>query len=168
MNEVLSKELDALQARMFYMNKKSDRIASLLKNKFYCVSFSEIFHNDYAHFWALKAADKIVEMKDLAGVESLYPAVEASTEDFTTLADMFEFLYGITIETKEAVQQTIEVAERFHEITIKVALEDFLVRLQKVIYSAYFLNKKSIQYDENIFLFDVQAPAWYVRIFDAM
>jgi len=168
MNETLSKTLDQLQARMFFMNKKSDRIASLLKHDFRCIVFADIFHNDYAHFWALKAADKIVEIKDLTGTSSLYPAVEAGEEIFETMTDMFSFLYDITVETQEQLQEAIDLAEQLNNMFIKVALEDMIVRLQKVVYSAEALKNKAILYNENVILFDMHAPEWYVKIFDVM
>jgi len=168
MNQLLSKALDELQARMFYMNKKSDRIANLLKHKFGCIAFSELFHNDYAHFWALKAADRIVEIKDLDGEQSEYPAVEESREDFETLQDMFSFLFSAVVETKESVQEAIEIAEQEKEVCTKVALEDFISKLQKVCYSTEFLFKKSTIYGNELYNFDAQASVWYVKIFDAM
>lgn len=168
MDKELAKAIDNIQARMFYMNKRSDRVASLLKNKFLCVVFADIFHNDFAHFWALRAADKLVELKDLSGVSSEYPSVEGSIEDYESIEEMFRALYDATEETKEAVFEVVDLAEKVRDIYIKCALENYLIGLQKVVHSAEVMSLKAAQYGRDVTNFDIQAQVWYIPIFTAL
>jgi len=158
--------LDDLQARMFFMNKKSDRIASLLKHQFHCSRFSDLFHNDFAHFWIFSAADQIVSIKDACCISSSYPSVEGSEEDFSTIDEMFDFLYDLVSETKDLIQEAIVISENDHELFVKCSLEDFLLKFQKVVYSSSLLYKKSLQYGKDLSSFDRDANSWYVCILD--
>lgn len=164
----LSTALDNLQAQMFELNKLGDKVSNLLLHRFSCIKFYNIFHEDFAHFWAFKAADKVVEIKNLAGTSSNYPTVKGVSEEFDTLESMFSYVYDAVSSLQDNIHEVIDIAEAKKEKFVQISLEDLILKIQHVEFSIKYLYEKSIQYGSDVKSFDEHAPNWYIRIFDVL
>jgi hypothetical protein len=152
--------LDELSCRFFWMNKKIDRMKSVLTVNFVMPTFSNIVHLQLAHQYPL-VADMVGEIQENFNTTPLYLTVDGAVENYSSVEEMFVKLYDLTIETNEAIIECMDIAKSEGNINVWKELSDVLQLYSKYISNAILLKDKAKQYGSNLALMDAEAESWW-------
>lgn len=152
--------LDELSQRLFWMNKKIDRMKSVLNVAFVMPIFSNLIHHELAHSYPL-LADVIGDMQEEFNYDANYLGIEGATEYYDSVQDMMHTLYNWTIETNEKINETIKVAMDEGDYNIYWKLGDFSSTYSKYITNAQLLQDKADAYGDDLMAMDKDSKKWW-------
>lgn len=152
--------LDKMSQRFFWMNKKLDRIKSVLDVDFTMPVLSGLIHENLAHKYPL-LADEINDIQEKFNYSANYLGVEGATEEYSTVLEMMEKLHTWTVETNEQLNQTIEVAKRNGDWNVFWKLSPISIQYSDYISNAILLKDKAMGYGNNLMAMDKDSPVWW-------
>ena len=154
-----SKDLDTLYGQFFNLNSLFDRAVSVMLNDWAMVQASDIIHHRLAHLFPL-LADKVSEIKDNYDISSVRPVVEAHTEDYSNLADMFDTLLDECVATYDMIKLVNKGALERDDINVHAELMSLVIDFSKIIGQILTLDNKAHQMSEDFDTFDEHIDDW--------
>lgn len=139
-----SEALDILYGQFFNLNSLLDNAVSFMLNEWAMVQASEIIHLRLAHATPL-LADRISEIKDDYDERSIRPEVPEHREQYGSLKDMFDTIYGEFEATYKMIVLTNKIALEEGDINVHAGLMEFMRRFNKVIGQIITLKNKADQ-----------------------
>ena len=152
------KDLDTLYGQFFNLNSLFDRAVSVMLNDWAMVQASDIIHHNLAHLFPLMA-DTISEIKDNYDESSVRPALEAHTETYDSLADMFDRLLDECIATYDMIKLVNKGALERDDFNVHVELTSLMRSFNKIIGQMLTLNNKAHQI-QSFDTFDFRIKDW--------
>lgn len=140
------KDLDILYSQFFNLNSLFDRAVSVMLNDWAMIQASDIIHHKLAHLFPL-LADMVSEIKDNYDESSVRLAVEAHTETYDGLSDMFDRLLDECVATYEMIKLVNKGALERGDINVHADLMQLLCLYNKIIGQVLTLNNKAHQID---------------------
>jgi hypothetical protein len=138
------KDLDILYGQFFNLNSLFDRAVSVMLNDWAMVQASDIIHHKLAHLFPLMA-DTVSEIKDNYDESSVRPEVEAHTEIYDGLADMFDRLLDECMATYEMIKLVNKGALERGDINVHAELMELVRSYNKIIGQMLTLQNKAHQ-----------------------
>lgn len=139
-----SDALDILYGQFFNLNSLLDNAVSYMLNEWAMVQASEIVHLRLAHATPL-LADKISEIKDDYDERSIRPEVPKHDEKYSSLKEMFDYIYDEFEATYHMIVLTNKVALEEGDINVHAGLMSFMRTFNKVIGQIITLKNKADQ-----------------------
>lgn len=152
-SENTSNALDVLLGAFFDLNRTTDRMVSIMQNKFAMPNAANIVHHKIAHLYPL-LADKISEIKDNYNIPSVYPETHRDDRDYENTKDMFETLLNENFDAYKMIQYTYQIAQENNDLNVCSELIDFMNKFNKVIGQIYTLRDKGLELTDNFDQFD--------------
>ena len=138
------KDLDILYGQFFNLNSLFDRAVSVMLNDWAMVQASDIIHHKLAHLFPLMA-DTVSEIKDNYDESSVRPEVEAHTEIYDGLEDMFDRLLDECMATYEMIKLVNKGALERGDINVHAELMELVRSYNKIIGQMLTLQNKAHQ-----------------------
>ena len=139
-----SEALDILYGQFFNLNSLLDNAVSYMLNNWAMVQASEIVHHKLAHLLPVMA-DDISAIKDDYDERSIRPEVPRHDETYSTLKEMFDYIYGEFEATYHMIVLTNKIALEEGDINVHAGLMDFMRKFNKVIGQIITLKNKAYQ-----------------------
>lgn len=152
------KDLDTLYGQFFNLNSLFDRAVSVMLNDWAMVQASDIIHHRLAHLFPLMA-DMVSEIKDNYDESSVRPEVEAHTETYSGLADMFDRLLDECMATYDMIKLVNKGALERGDLNVHAELMELVRSYNKIIGQVLTLNNKAHQID-SFDTFDAHIDDW--------
>jgi hypothetical protein len=152
------KDLDTLYGQFFNLNSLFDRAVSVMLNDWAMVQASDIIHHKLAHLFPLMA-DMVSEIKDNYDESSVRLEVEAHTETYNGLAEMFDRLLDECIATYEMIRLVNKGALERDDINVHADLMELMRSYNKIIGQMLTLQNKAHQI-ESFDTFDDRIVNW--------
>lgn len=159
-HDITLKALDEMSQRFFWMNKKIDRMKSLLDVKYTMPILSELVHHDLAHMYPL-LADEINDIQEQFNYDANYLGVEGATEDYDSVIEMMETLHRWTIETNDQLNRLMETAKEVGDWNVYWKLTPVSVEYSKYISNSILLKDKAMGYGDNLMAMDKDSKVWW-------
>lgn len=155
-----SDALDILYGQFFNLNSLLDNAVSYMLNEWAMVQASEIVHLRLAHVQPI-LADKISEIKDDYDERSIRPEVPKHNETYSSLKEMFDYIYDEFAATYRMIVLTNKIALEDGDINVHAGLMGFMRIFNKVIGQIITLKNKA---DQNIDFntFDFMIKDWKI------
>lgn len=151
-----SEALDILYGQFFNLNSLLDNAVSYMLNEWSMVQASEIVHLRLAHAQPI-LADKISEIKDDYDERSTRPEVSKHDETYSSLKEMFDYIYLEFEATYRMIVLTNKIALEEGDINVHAGLMEFMRKFNKVIGQIITLKNKADQnLDFNTFDFMIK------------
>lgn len=154
-----SQALDLILGKCFDMNRSTDRMVSILQNKFSMPQAANILHHNHAHLWPL-VADLCSEFKDQYNVTTFYPETHADNRDYTNLLDMMETYLKEVSDLYEMVKMTYSVAKEEGDLNACAFLMKFTRIISIIIGQVYTLRDKAEQMPTDYDSYDAHIDDW--------
>lgn len=154
------KALDEMSQRFFWMNKKLDRMKSVLDVDFTMPILSGLVHENLAHEYPL-IADEVNDIQEQFNYSANYLGVEGATEDYNSVIEMMEQLHTWTIETNNMLNNTMKVAFDEGDMNVYWKLVPISVEYSKYISNSILLKDKAMGYGNNLMAMDKDSRAWW-------
>lgn len=152
------KDLDTLYGQFFNLNSLFDRAVSVMLNDWAMVQASDIIHHKLAHLFPLMA-DMVSEIKDNYDESSVRPELQAHTETYDNLAEMFDRLLDECVATYEMIRLVNKCALEHNDFNVHVELTALMRSFNKIIGQMLTLNNKAHQI-EDFDTFDFRIKDW--------
>lgn len=121
-----TQKLNELVERYFSMNGFSDNLAYNFAHYDYR-NIEKIYHAAWAH-WFTNEVDSVTDMMLSLDARPVRLPVAGYDKDYKgNLVEMFDDNLRAAEEFREAIVQTLDVAELNDDVEVKLALEDFLM-----------------------------------------
>ena len=159
-SEITMRALDEMSCRLFWMNKKLDRMKAVLSVKFSMPTFSDFIHLELAHKYPL-LADQITDIQDMFNQEYFYLGVEGATEDYGTVLEMMEKLHEWTLETNDQLNELIGTAFANRDFNVYWMLGEFSAEYSKYVANAILLRDKARMYGDKYAEMDYESTRWW-------
>lgn len=154
------KALDEMSQRFFWMNKKIDRMKSVLDVDFTMPILSELIHHDLAHMYPL-LADEVNDIQEQFNYDANYLGVEGATEDYESVIEMMEKLHTWTLETNSQLNETIRIAMEEGDMNVYWKLSPISIEYSKYISNSILLKDKAMGYGTNLMAMDKDSKVWW-------
>ncbi len=154
-------ELDRLGQRFFWMNKKLDRMKSVLNVKFAMPKLAELVHHQLAHSYPL-LADQVNDIEENFNYDVNYLGVEGANEDYEDVDALINQLYEWTLETNDFLQKVKLDARDAGNHNVYDLLTPISREYSKYVANAILLVDKKKQYGNHLYDMDAQAQDWWV------
>lgn len=148
-----SDALDVLLGAFFDLNRTTDRMVSVMQNKFSMPKASSVIHHHIAHLYPL-LADKCSEIKDRYNMTSVYPETHRDARDYENMKDMFETLLKENVNVYELIKLTYKVAEENGDFNVGADLIDIMRLFSEVVGQIYTLRDKGVELVDKFDQFD--------------
>lgn len=158
-NSTLSK-LDELSQRFFWMNKKIDRMKSVLDVSFTMPILAGLVHEKLAHMYPL-LADKVSDIQEMFNYDANYLGVEAATEYYDSVQEMMEKLYEWTLETNNLIREAANVALSEGDFNVYTRLLDIADEYSNYVSNAILLRDKAEGYGDELMSMDKDSKKWW-------
>lgn len=152
------KDLDTLYGQFFNLNSLFDRAVSIMLNDWAMIKASDIIHHRLAHLFPLMA-DKISEIKDNYDESSVRPVVDAHTESYDGMADMFDRLLDECVATYDMIKIVDKGALERGDLNVHAELISLVCSFNKVIGQVLTLKNKAYQI-QSFDTFDAHIENW--------
>lgn len=152
------KDLDTLYGQFFNLNSLFDRAVSVMLNDWAMVQASDIIHHKLAHLFPLMA-DMVSEIKDNYDESSVRPELQAHTETYDNLAEMFDRLLDECVATYDMIRLVNKCALEHNDFNVHVELTVLMRSFNKIIGQMLTLNNKAHQI-EDFDTFDFRIKDW--------
>lgn len=152
--------MDEMAQRFFWMNKKIDRMKSVLNTKFAMPIFSNLVHLQLAHSYPI-LADDINDIEEMFNYDAKYLGVEGATEDYEDVSDLLGQLYDWTIETNDQLNYAIQVSLEEKDMNVYFMLQPISIEYSKYVANAILLTDKKKLYGNDLSDMDVHSKEWW-------
>ena len=152
--------LDEMSRRLFWMNKKIDRMKSIISVKFVMPILGNLIHLELAHKYPL-LADEISDIQEMFNFDANYLGVEGATEDYYNMIEVCDTLVRWTCETNDQLNELIKVSAEEGDMNVYWMLGKFSTEYSKYIENALLLQDKANQYGDNYHAFDKDSKEWW-------
>lgn len=142
--------LNNIVHQCFLLNRLLDRQMSELSVKFTMNHTSDILHPLLAHA-PLKLADFIGDYQDQRNALTAYRETPLDNTDYSNVLDMFEKFLDSMKELEDMIQEVINICDEEADLTTKVFLQDFLIKLIPFSAQAILLCDKIEAYGDTSF-----------------
>ena len=122
------------------------------------VQASDIIHHKLAHLFPLMA-DMVSEIKDNYDESSVRPELQAHTETYDNLAEMFDRLLDECVATYDMIRLVNKCALEHNDFNVHVELTALMRSFNKIIGQMLTLNNKAHQI-EDFDTFDFRIKDW--------
>ena len=149
---VTQKTQDAVEqliGQAFFMNRKIDRMVSVLGVKFAYNNTANLIHLNIAHYFPILA--DILGEKCLAryNIPVYYPATPDGKEDYQSVSDIIHRLKELLLEYQTMLMGACKVAMSNNDIHVYADLLDVLEDYNKFPEQGILLADKIALYDDN-------------------
>jgi len=127
-NDKVNNSLNNIVHQCFLLNRVLDRQMSQLSVKFTMNKTSNKLHPLLAHA-PLKLADFIGDYQDQRNALTVYGEVPLDTTDYLSVLEIFENFLESMREFEDVVQEAVNVCDEEADLTTKVFLQDFLMKI---------------------------------------
>ena len=127
-------------------------------NDWAMVQASDIIHHKLAHLFPLMA-DMVSEIKDNYDESSVRPELQAHTETYDNLAEMFDRLLDECVATYDMIRLVNKCALEHNDFNVHVELTALMRSFNKIIGQMLTLNNKAHQI-EDFDTFDFRIKDW--------
>lgn len=152
-SENTSNALDVLLGAFFDLNRTTDRMVSIMQNKFAMPNAANIIHHRIAHLYPL-LADKISEIKDKYNMSSVYPETHRDGRDYKNTNDMFDTLLNENLDVYKMIKYTYQIAQENGDLNVCAELIDFINKFNTVVGQIYTLRDKGLELTDSFDQFD--------------
>lgn len=155
-----SEALNILYGQFFNLNSLLDNAVSYMLNEWAMVQASEIVHHKLAHLMPLMS-DEISTIKDDYDERSIRPEVPKHDETYSSLREMFDYIYSEFEATYRMIVLTNKIALEEGDINVHAGLMEFMRKFNKVIGQIITLKNKA---DQNLDFntFDFMIKDWSI------
>ena len=153
--------MDEMAQRFFWMNKKIDRMKSVLNTKFAMPIFSNLVHLQLAHSYPI-LADDINDIEEMFNYDAEYLQVEGATEDYEDVDTLVGQLYDWTIDTNEQLNNLITLSHNNGDFNAYNLLLEVSKKYSKYVANAILIVDKKSIYGDKLYDMDVQSKEWWV------
>lgn len=148
-----SESLDVLLGAFFDLNRTTDRMVSVMKNKFAMGNASDIIHHNIAHLYPL-LGDKVSEIKDRYNEESVYPETHKDNRTYQNLKEMFDVLLKENLHLYELIKLTYKVAQENFDLNAMADLIELTRLFNGLMGQIYTLRDKGNELVDQFDKFD--------------
>lgn len=156
----VKKRLDEMAQRFFWMNKKLDRIKSVMNTKFAMPLLSNKIHIDLAHSYPI-LADKINDIEEMFNFDAMYYGVDGALEQYESVDQMIGQIYEWTLETNDMLCATAIYAKEHGDFVVYKLMSPLIVEYAKYVENAILLVDKKELYGENLHDMDDNCEKWW-------
>lgn len=155
------KKLDELAQRFFWMNKKLDRMKSVLNTKFAMPLLANRIHLELAHSYPL-LADKINDIEEMFNYDAEYYSVEGACENYESVDEIIGQLYEWTLETNDILCDTARFVKEQGDFNVYKLMSPIINEYSKYIANAMLLVDKKDLYRDKLYAMDDNCEEWWV------
>lgn len=153
--------MDEMSRRFFWMNKKIDRMKSILNTKFCMPIFANLIHQELAHSYPI-LADDINDIQEQFNYDANYFSVEGATEDYSSVVEIAQKIYEYTIETNQQLNNLIKVSIDEGDYNVYHLLIPISRNYSRYVANAILILDKAKQYNGNNHAMDKDSREWWV------
>lgn len=153
--------MDQMAQRFFWMNKKIDRMKSVLNTKFAMPIFSNLVHLQLAHNYPL-LADSINDIEEMFNYDAEYLEVESAIENYEDVDTLVGQLYDWTIETNEQLNNLITISHNNGDFNVYNLLINVSNEYSKYVANSILIVDKKNSYGDKLSAMDVQSKEWWM------
>lgn len=154
-------KMDEMAQRFFWMNKKLDRMKSVLNTRFAMPLLSNKLHLEVAHSYPL-LADVVNDIEEMFNYDANYLEVEGATETYEDVDTMIGQLYEWTLETNDQLNELMGIAKENGDYNVYNQLIELSNKYSKYVANSILLVDKKQQYGERLYAMDAQVDKWWV------
>lgn len=154
------RKMDMMAQRFFWMNKKLDRIKSVMNTKFAMPLLANKIHLELAHTYPI-LADKINDIEEMFNFDAEYYGVEGATEQYESVEQMIGQIYEWTLETNDILTELAMVAKNNGDFVVYKLLSPVIVEYARYVENAILLVDKKELYGENLHDMDDNCEKWW-------
>lgn len=151
--------LDELVGSYFDLNRSFDRAVSILQNKFSMPNAANVIHHRLAHLFPLMA-DKVVEIKDLYNIETVYPETHRDSRDYVDLKDMMDTLLKEASDCYSVIKLVNEIATENKDYNVQAELVQLMNYHSLIMGQIITLRDKAEQMPNNFDDYDRHIDSW--------
>lgn len=160
---IVSKETQSavmeLIGECFKMNRRLDRMVSVLGVKFAYNNTANLVHHGIAHYYPVLADGIGEKCLERYNIPVVYAPTPAGDKEYNTVQEIIQELENINIEFQTLMMGCCKIAFENNDIHVYVDLLDMLEDVNEIVEQAILLNDKmkyyngEIAYDHNIHKF---------------
>ena len=154
-----SRALDILVGGFFNLNRTTDRMVSIMQNKWSMPVAADIIHHNLAHIWPLMA-DIVSGFKDEYNLTTVYPETHKDDRDYENLFDMMETMLREVGAMYDMIKQAYAIANEEHDFNAIVMLHGLMDKMTKLIGQIMTLRDKAEQMPEDYDTYDAHIKPW--------
>lgn len=139
-----SDALDILYGQFFNLNSLLDNAVSFMLNDWAMVQASDICHHRLAHAMPV-IADFVSEIKDNYDERSIRPEVPKHDETYSSLKEMFDYIYDEFEATYHMITLTNKIALEEGDINVHADLMGIMRTFNKIVGQIITLKNKADQ-----------------------
>lgn len=145
--------VEQLIGRAFFMNRKIDRMVSVLGVKFAYNNTSSLIHLNIAHFFPLVADTLGEKCLERYNIPVYYPATPDGKEDYQSVSEIIHRLEELLLEYQTMLMGACKVAMDNNDIHVYADLLDVLKEFNMYVEQGILLTDKIDSYG-NVQAFD--------------
>lgn len=165
LSDKTSEALDVLVGAFFDLNRTTDRMVSILQNKFSMPQAADIIHHKIAHAFPL-FADKISGFKDQCNVTTYYPETHGDNRDYTDLFRMMETLLKEASDVYSMIKMTAKISQENEDYIACSFLQEFMRTYTIMLGQIITLRDKSEQLAREFDTYDRHITSWDIKGID--
>ena len=155
------KKMEEVATRFFWMNKKLDRMKSVLNTKFAMPNLANRIHLELAHSYPL-LADEILDIEEMFNYDPMYDAVDGAFEDYESVDALIGQLYEWTLETNAMFHDMKGHAFNVGDFNVYDQLIPISNEYSKYVANAILLVDKKQLYGNDLHAMDDNVEEWRV------
>lgn len=154
------KAMDEMSKRFFWMNKKIDRMKSVMTVKFVMPQLAEFIHLELSHKYPL-LADEVNDVQEMFNYDANYLGVEGATEDYSSIIEMMNVLCKWTEETNTMINELISIAQEEKDFNVYWKIGHLSVKYSDYVANAILLRDMAMLYDGNDHAMSHDSEEWW-------
>ena len=159
LSERTSRALDILVGGFFNLNRTTDRMVSVMQNKWSMPVAADIVHHNLAHIWPLMA-DIVSGFKDEYNLTTVYPETHKDDRGYDNLYDMMDVMLREVGSMYDMIKQAYDIAVEEHDFNAMVMLQGLMEKMTKLIGQVITLRDKAEQMPEGYDTYDFHIKDW--------
>lgn len=152
--------LDEMSRRFFWMNKKLDRMKSVMTVNMVMPTLANFMHLELSHKYPL-LADEVNDIQEMFNYDANYLGVEGATEDYSSMVELSQVLLKWTEETNNQLNELIKISFEEGDFNVYWLLGKLSTEYSKYVENAILINDKSVQYGDDIKALDHDSEVWW-------
>ena len=146
----------------FVMNRKLDRMVSVMGVNFACNYSANKCHLGIAHYYP-NLSDQIGERcLERYNIDIKYGETPSGKEDYLSVADIIQTMEDKVVEFQNMYMGAMKVAFENNDLQVYSDLSDLLVDYNKIVEQVILLNDKIKAYGSNVMGFDHDIDTFWV------
>ena len=138
----------------FTLNRKVDRMVSVLGTKFACNQAADLIHYNIAHIYPVWADVLGSECLERYNIPVYYPSTPSGGQDYNSVMDIVKDLEKVNLDFQSMLMGCIKIAFDNKDIHIYADLLGLLTEVNKIVGQTILLSDKIDLYKDNITAFD--------------